>query len=101
MVLFTNYPTIFSSTNESVKRLHLKKIPGKNMIKCYNCLSEITRENKSLEHIIPNSIGGKLKSSTLLCRDCNSTFGETIDTELAKSYNNLVALLGINRDRQK
>lgn len=71
------------------------------MEKCYNCETDLTELTKSSEHIIPNSIGGKIKSVKLLCRDCNTLFGETIDGEFSKSYENIVSLLGLKRDRSK
>jgi len=71
------------------------------MQQCYQCLAPLTAENRSKEHIIPNSIGGRLKSDKLLCKKCNSNFGEDIDTALAFSYENLVALLGLERERKK
>lgn len=44
------------------------------------------REEKDLteEHIIPDCIGGSLKSK-LLCKDCNSTIGRTIDGPFSNS----------------
>lgn len=58
-------------------------------------------ENKSEEHIIPNSIGGKIKSYWLLCRNCNSRFGNTIDSDFARSYEDIVAMINLKRDQQK
>ena len=54
------------------------------MIKCYLCGTEITEENKTVEHIVLNSIGGRLKSSKLICKNCNSKFGNTFDACLSK-----------------
>lgn len=71
------------------------------MILCYNCDAVITESNKSLEHIIPNAIGGRLKSSKLICRNCNTLFGEIIDADLARNFENLTALLSLKRDRPK
>lgn len=68
---------------------------------CYNCDKQITSQSKSIEHIIPNSIGGRIKSSKILCIDCNTLFGDTIDRDLAKSYGSIVSLLGIKRDRTR
>ena len=41
---------------------------------CYICENEITKENKYKEHIIPNAIGGKLKSGDLICSNCSAHF---------------------------
>lgn len=46
------------------------------MSKCYLCGKLLNEANSSVEHIIPNAIGGHLKSKNLLCKDCNSNTGE-------------------------
>lgn len=69
------------------------------MGKCYACGAQITKENASVEHIIPNGIGGRLKSLDLLCRDCNSSFGSEVDSKLTKQLNLISVMLGISRDR--
>jgi hypothetical protein len=66
---------------------------------CYICGIEITRENQSTEHIIPNAIGGRLKSKSLICKQCNSVFGNSIDSELSKQLNHIGNMLNIKRDR--
>lgn len=68
---------------------------------CYYCETTIIKSNRSVEHVIPNSIGGRLKSYSLLCKDCNADLGRSIDAELGKQFDNLTALLGIDRDRNK
>ena len=67
------------------------------VFECYNCENEITNINTSVEHIIPNAIGGKLKSRHLLCSTCNALYGNTIDKELAKSVKELCNFLMIDR----
>lgn len=37
-------------------------------MKCVFCDVELNKDNDSLEHIIPNSLGGKLKSKILYVR---------------------------------
>lgn len=69
------------------------------MAKCVFCKVELTAENSAKEHIIPNAIGGRLKSSNLDCLKCNSEFGEDCDSALAKDMNPLVTILGIERER--
>ncbi|WP_312648086.1 HNH endonuclease [Aminipila sp.] len=66
---------------------------------CYVCEKEITQENQSVEHIIPNAIGGKLKSKALLCKKCNSELGDSIDSELSKQLNHICNMLNIKRER--
>ncbi|MBC7473097.1 MAG: hypothetical protein H7263_02305 [Candidatus Sericytochromatia bacterium] len=41
------------------------------------CGTELTNDNKTKEHIIPNFIGGKLKYSDLICRNCVQLFRDT------------------------
>jgi len=71
------------------------------MYKCYDCGDWLITENESVEHIIPNAIGGRLKSKKLLCKKCNTKFGETIDAEFAKQLDTLCALFSVKRDRNK
>ncbi len=73
------------------------------MVKCYVCdeiLEELPEEERYIEHIILNAIGGKLKSRNLLCRPCSKKF-DSIDTALADSLNVIGLLLDIDRDRFK
>ncbi|PKV52560.1 HNH endonuclease [Aquimarina sp. MAR_2010_214] len=67
--------------------------------RCYKCEVELTKENFSTEHVILNACGGKLKSDSLLCKKCNSSFGDSFDKELAKTITPLANLLRIKRDR--
>ena len=71
------------------------------MKKCYICGEELTKENASVEHIIPNAIGGKLKSKELICKKCNSKLGHSMDKELAEQLDFFSNFLNINRDRGK
>jgi hypothetical protein len=68
---------------------------------CYNCGILIDETNVSEEHIINNSIGGRLKSKGLLCKKCNEGFGGTIDRELEEQIGMLTDLLGVKRERPK
>ena len=70
------------------------------MTKCYKCLKEINKENVSVEHIIPNAVGGRLKSKELLCKTCNSDFGDKTDIYLGANIP-FTLLLNIKRDRDK
>ena len=74
---------------------------------CYLCEEKLVKPDKtnltvipnvSKEHIILNSIGGRLHSYTLLCKICNSTFGSQCDKELSGQLSNLSSLLQIKRD---
>lgn len=71
------------------------------MKKCYICGEKLTKDNISVEHIIPNAIGGKLKSKELICKKCNSKLGDSMDNELAKQLEFFSNHLNIDRERGK
>ena len=66
--------------------------------KCYVCNKNIITEHSYDEHIILNSLGGKLKSESLICRPCSVSL-DKIDAALSHSLNSFGLLLGIKRDR--
>ena len=68
---------------------------------CYNCHAPLTEANQSIEHIIPQSIGGRLVSATLLCKSCNNWYGGNIDNVLSKQFESFTAYLAIERERSK
>ncbi len=68
---------------------------------CYNCSVVLNEENSSREHIINNSLGGRLKSNKLLCKNCNNIILKPLDDEIEKQLGNLADLLGIKKDRKK
>lgn len=70
------------------------------MSKCYICECEISQDNIYKEHIILNSIGGRLKSSSLICNKCAPHF-DGIDAALGKQLNTIGLILDIKRDRYK
>lgn len=70
------------------------------MKNCYKCGVEITAKNSSIEHIIPNAVGGRLKSSELLCKSCNKEFGNETDSYIGSKIP-FTLLLNIKRDRGK
>jgi hypothetical protein len=53
------------------------------LVKCIFCLKE---KEPSIEHVIPESIGGVL-TINYLCRDCNSELGSKADVDLNKHRN--------------
>ena len=67
--------------------------------KCALCNVEISENNDSKEHIIPNAIGGKKKVKGFICDLCNIKSGDAWETELAKQLNSLCLLFNIKRDR--
>lgn len=66
---------------------------------CTLCNIELTPENDSKEHIIPNSIGGFKTIKGFICRDCNSQTGDEWDNELAKQFNLFNNWFNIKKDR--
>jgi len=74
---------------------------GKKMNKCYLCNKEITEQNTTIEHIILNFMSGRLKSSNLICKDCNSKFGDSFDAKLSKQFDFFANILDIKRERGK
>lgn len=68
---------------------------------CYYCHEVLTKENKSEEHIIPNSLGGRMCSYRLLCKGCNEKLGGTIDVELYKQLGFIADAISAKRDRKK
>ena len=69
------------------------------MKRCALCDSEITEDNDSKEHLIPNAIGGRKKIKGFICNGCNNTSGNDWDSELAKQLNIMSLFLGIRRER--
>jgi hypothetical protein len=65
---------------------------------CYICNRKISSQNTYEEHIILNSLGGKLKSKSLICRQCAPSL-DRIDVALSRSLNSFGLLLNIPRDR--
>jgi hypothetical protein len=55
--------------------------------------------NASKEHILLNAAGGRLISKKLLCKTCNSKYGDDIDSELAQQLNHYANILLIKRSR--
>ena len=51
---------------------------------CFYCGEVLTKKNETLEHIIPNGIGGKLTSKKLLCKNCNNVFSK-YDADLCEN----------------
>lgn len=67
--------------------------------KCALCPDPLSAKNKTKEHIIPNAIGGRKKTTGFICNDCNNKLGEDWDADLAKQLNWFCLAVGINRER--
>lgn len=70
------------------------------MKNCYYCDCDCPYDKLSIEHIIPNGIGGKLKSSDLLCLRCNSNLSK-LDKLFCEELVNFVVLLNPKRDNDR
>ena len=66
---------------------------------CILCRANLTSDNSSKEHVIPNAIGGRKTVVGFICRSCNSDCGSKWDAELARQLNPISLLLGITRQR--
>ena len=74
-------------------------------MKCCICGTELVstgeKSNCSQEHIIPNAIGGILKSSDIYCKTCNSNMGTDIDKAFCDIFASIVNNLDMHFDRKK
>jgi hypothetical protein len=66
--------------------------------KCYICNKNIVPEDIYNEHIILNSLGGRLRSESLTCQPCARSI-DKIDGALSRSLNSFGLLLNIPRHR--
>lgn len=67
---------------------------------CYYCGCDITDENKSLEHILQNALGGKIKSNYILCATHNDLLNVEIDKEFVKKFEIITEGLKIKKERK-
>jgi hypothetical protein len=51
------------------------------------------------EHIIPNALGGYLKSEDVLCEECGSKLNDSIDKKFIENFDFLKKLLDLRVDR--
>ena len=51
---------------------------------CVLCSAELVSLNRSWEHVLPESLGGKLRTDYVLCKSCNSRTGHDWDAVLAR-----------------
>lgn len=54
--------------------------------RCLFCDELLNDKNCSVEHIIPNAFGGRLKSKEIFCKSCNNTMGNSIDIGLVNNF---------------
>ena len=67
--------------------------------KCALCPVTLSGKNKTKEHIIPNAIGGRKKTTGFICNDCNNKLGQDWDADLARQLNWFSLAVGISRER--
>jgi hypothetical protein len=67
--------------------------------RCVVCDCPFDNSNDSDEHVIPNSVGGRLKVRGFICVRCNSKTGETWDKTLSDELNFFCLFFGIVRER--
>ncbi|WP_175898732.1 hypothetical protein [Burkholderia vietnamiensis] len=56
-------------------------------------------DSESLEHVIPNALGGKLKSRDILSHKANQELNNLIDKEFVKIFESFSLRLGLDKDR--
>ncbi|MFM0216249.1 hypothetical protein [Paraburkholderia caledonica] len=56
-------------------------------------------DSESLEHVIPNALGGKLKSRDILSHKANQELNNLIDKEFVKIFEGFSLRLGLDKDR--
>jgi hypothetical protein len=66
---------------------------------CALCGHCVPAADDSREHIIPQAIGGRLKTRRFICARCNSESGQTWDADLARQLNPLSLFFGIVREQ--
>lgn len=67
------------------------------MTEIVNCIFCNNPLDNSDEHVIPDCLNGKLKSTKIICYNCNSKkFGRYIDPEIKKIFNKILFILGFN-----
>lgn len=67
------------------------------MDQCFSCKKF---KDLTVEHVIPQALGGRLKAK-LYCKECNNTFGYELDDILTKNFGHIGTLLNIKRERGK
>ena len=67
------------------------------LFKCFNCGNKFYSEVTKPEHIIPNCIGGKLKSTSIICSKCNNEYSK-IDESISDALKDLTNILNPSRD---
>ncbi len=72
---------------------------GNILYTCFCCENKFYSNDTKPEHIIPNCIGGKLKSKSIICNDCNNKFSK-IDESIANALKDLTNILNPTRNNK-
>lgn len=88
---YSNYIKRWNAENEERDQTAAPLPPGKE---------PLDPDRESLEHIIPNAIGGKLKSKHILSHAANQQLNEEIDTEFVKVFSSFTSRLSVSKDRK-
>jgi hypothetical protein len=67
--------------------------------KCALCPDVLTKENLTREHIIPNSIGGRRKTTGFICNKCNNDYGRKWEAVLSEQFLWFSLATGVKRER--
>ncbi len=71
-----------------------------NTKKCIYCGCLLSDAVKSEEHIIPNSISGRIKSSEICCKSCNNYVNQKFDVAFSKIFIPIISRIpNLQRDR--
>lgn len=68
-------------------------------LSCLICDSPLSAISASKEHVIPNALGGRLKTTRATCVGCNSSSGHGADVRLVRQFHLLANALDVVRDR--
>jgi hypothetical protein len=68
-------------------------------MQCYLTGEPIGDSNRSLEHIIPNALGGVLTSKNILSAKANNALGETLDAAFNKIFAGTYRRMPLKKDR--
>lgn len=66
--------------------------------KCILTGEDITAANDSRGHVIPSSLGGRLKPKGLVAKEANTTFNDRLDAPMVRALTPFMAPLGGSRD---
>ncbi len=63
------------------------------------CRQPLNQTNQSREHIIPNALGGRIVTTSAICKACNSNAGSSIDAHIVSELSIWANVFDLPRDR--